>query len=64
MSFLTNNYNLITTSLNNIAERENLNYISKFGLAASIVQYIDLYLIFYIIYIDGFIIALNVELNL
>lgn len=64
MSTSINNHNLKITILNIIIERENLKHISKFCLAASIIQYIDLHLILFDIYIDNLIIALDIEFNL
>ena len=60
---LPSNCNLKTTTLDAAAERENLNYISKFGLPASVAQHIDSRLIFHDIHINNPIIALDVELN-
>ena len=53
-----------TTILDAVAERENLNCISKFGLPTSVAQHIDSCLILHDVYIDDPIIALDVELNL
>ena len=44
--------------------RENLNYIEKFELVASITQHINSCFIFNATYIDNSIIASNVKLNL
>lgn len=63
-SSLLINHNLETTTLDAVTERENLNYILNLGLLTSVVQQIDLRLIFHNVYIDNLIIALNIELNL
>lgn len=42
MSSSINNHNPRTTILDATKKRKNLNYILKFGLAASIAQHIDL----------------------
>ena len=55
--------NFETTTLDAIAERENLNCISKFGLFTSVAQHIDLRLILYDVHIDDPTIASDVELN-
>ena len=57
------NRNPETTTLDAVAERENLNCISKFGLPASIVQYINSRIILYDVHIDNPTIASDVELN-
>ena len=64
MSSSTSNHNPKTTTLDAVAERENLNYISKFGLPVNIAHHIDSRLIFYNIHIDNPIIASDLELNL
>lgn len=51
------------TTFDTTTEKENLNSISKFRLLTSVVQYINLCLIFYDIHIDDLIIALDIELN-
>lgn len=51
-----------TTTLD-IADRENLIYIVKFGISLSIAQYINFYQIFNNIYIDTFITASDIKLN-
>lgn len=58
------NLNFKTITLNAIVVRENLNYIAKFGLPASITQHINLCLIFYNVYINNFTLAINLKLNL
>ncbi len=52
------------TTLNTIAERNNLNYIAKFELSTSIAQHINFRLIFSAVYINDLIIISNIELNL
>ena len=57
------NHNPKTTTLDAAAERENLNYISKFRLTANVAYHIDSWLIFYDVYIENLIIASDVKLN-
>ena len=63
MSSPISNNNLKTTTLDAVAERENLNYISKFGLPANVAHHINSRLILHDIYINDPTIALDVELN-
>ena len=63
MSNSTSNHNPKTNTLNITIKKENLNYISKFGLPISITHYIDSRFIFYDIYINNFIIISNIKLN-
>ena len=60
----TSNNNPKTTTLDTVAKKKNLNYISKFGLSANFTYHINLRLIFHDIYIDNLITALDVILNL
>lgn len=60
---LISNLNFNATTLNTTVDKKNLIYISKYRLLSSILQNINLCLIFYNIYIDNFITALNVEFN-
>ena len=63
MSSPISNHNPETTTLDAPAERENLNYISKFGLPANITHHIDSRLILHDVHIDDPRIALDVKLN-
>ena len=60
---LISNHNFKITILDIIAQKKNLNYISKFRLLANITYHINLYLIFSNIYINNPTIILNVKLN-
>ena len=62
MSSPTSDYNPETTILDAVAERENLNYISKFGLPANVAHHIDSCLILHDVHIDDPIIVLSIEL--
>ena len=57
------NRNPKTTTLDTVAERENLNCISIFRLPMSVVQYINSRLIFHGVHINDPTIALDVKLN-
>ena len=64
MSTSTSDQNPETATLDTAAERENLNYISKFGLPANVAQqHIDSRLILHDVHIDDPTIASDVELN-
>ena len=63
MSSPISNHNLKTTILDAVAERENLNYISKFRLPANVALYIDSRLILYDVHINNLKIASDVDLN-
>lgn len=64
MSLSISNLNSDDVILDATIDKVNLTYISKFELPKSIPQYINLALIYYDVYIDNFIIALDAELNL
>ena len=63
MSSPISNHKFKTTFLDIVAEKENLNYISKFRLPSNIAQHINSRLIFNDIHIDDSIIASDIELN-
>ena len=63
MSFLTNNLNAKKTSSNTAAISDNLSYIKKFGLSASVAQYINSCLILNNVHINNPTTAFNVKLN-
>ena len=63
MSSPISDHNPETATLYATAEREYLNYISKFRLPANITQYIDLRLIFHDVHINNPIITSDVKLN-
>ena len=60
MSMSISDQNPKITILNIATVRESLNYITKFGLPLSITQYINIYLIFYDVYINNPIIILDI----
>ncbi len=63
MSISISNQNPKTTILDITVEKENLNYILKFGLPTSIAQHIDLCLILHDIHIDNPTTVSDVKLN-
>lgn len=64
MSLLTNDTNFKALTLDVVIEKKNTIYIKKFRFFLSIAEYINLYLIFFDIYINNAIIMLDVEFNL
>lgn len=64
MSLLTNNNNSKTSILDITILRKNLDYILRFKLLIKVIQYINLCLIFYDIYINKPTIVLDIKLNL
>ena len=64
MFLSTNKHNFEIIILDAATKKENLNWISKFRLPANVAQHINLYLIFYDVYIDDPTIVLDIELNL
>lgn len=60
----TRNLNLKTKISNTIAIKDNLSYIAKFGLFASVTQYIDFYSILNNIHIDNSTTVLDMKLKL
>lgn len=63
-SSLISGQNLENISLDAITKKENLNYITKFGLPASIAKHINSCFIFHNIYINDLIITLDIKLYL
>ena len=63
MSSPSSDHNPKTMTLDAATERENLNYISKFGLPANVAHHIDSRLILHDVHIDDPTIASDVELN-
>ena len=51
------------TTLDTTTIKENLSYLTKFGLPPSIAQYIDTCLIFYDVHINDSIIVFVIKLN-
>lgn len=64
MSSLITNHNPKTTTLDTVAKKKNLNYISKFRLSPNIINHIILGLILYDIYMDNPTIVLDIKFNL
>lgn len=63
MSSSISNSNLDNAILDATIDKENLTYISNFGLSSSVAQYIDSCLIFNNIHINELIITSDMELN-
>ena len=63
MSSPTSDHNPDTTTLDIAIERENLSYISKFGLPANVAHHINSRLILYDVHINDPIITSDIKLN-
>ena len=63
MSSPTSDHNPKTNTPDVMAKKQNLNYISKFGLYANVAHLIDSRLIFHDVHIDDLLIALDLKLN-